>query len=119
MAYRHEGNDPTRSRHLLSPAEVKAMMTGGGGGDGPPAPTETPEDEADEVMVWLTGERTMTESRALAQVEGRCGSCGRARDCCCQGCSTCPQSKMAAGMISAVWAKRQVDLGGIDPREMC
>ena len=132
MTYRIEGNDPTRTHEYQSPDEVRAMVTGGDPRDYKEASTpdglledlglhktnEMPEEQDDEVMVWLTGERTMEESRALALREGRCPTCGRQSECCCQGCETCSQSKMEAGKISAAWAKTQTALGDTDPREM-
>ena len=125
MTYRIEGNDPTRTHEYQSPYEVRAMVTGRSRPeddrevDRPELPDfhNAPE-AADEVMVWLTGERTMEESRVLAYHEGRCPTCGRQSNCCCQGCEVCPQSKMESGKISAAWAKTQVTLGDIDPREM-
>ncbi len=127
MTYLLEGNDPTRTHEYLTPDEVKAMMTGDTsiGGYREADRTEDPdfrrppEEAADEnVMVWLYGERTMDESHRLAKTEGRCPTCGRQSDCCCQGCPTCSQDMMAEGKISAAWAKIQVALGDIDPREM-
>lgn len=132
MDYRHKGNDPQAHKYM-SPAEVKALLTGGSNGQdcrqaesladlgealGCRQISGTPKEVAAEVMVWLTGERTMDESRALARREGRCWPCGREFDCCCQGCPICPQSKMEEGKISAAHAKRQVALGDTDPREM-
>ncbi len=123
MTYRLEGNDPTRTHEYQSPDEVKAMITGGGstpdyGEAYPPTATPPPPDgDDDEVMVWLTGERTLDESRILAYHEGRCPTCGRKSDCCCQGCPTCPQTRMADGKISEAWAKIQVGLGDRDPQE--
>ncbi len=137
MTHRLEGNDPTRTHERLSPAEVKAMILGGDSApdyrEAPPLPDrrrlaasvataahktkETPDGD-DENMVWLTGERTMEESRDLAYREGRCWPCGREYDCCCQGCRTCPQIKMAPGKTSMAWAQIQVALGGRDPRGM-
>ena len=133
MAYRLAGNDPTRDREYPTPAEVEAMITGGDGApDYQERPTGwlaeapgfhktggTPEEVADEIMVWMNGDRSLNTSRAIARHEGCCATCGRKSDCCCQGCQTCPQSRMAEGKISAAWAKRQVDLGDADPREMC
>jgi hypothetical protein len=131
MTYRCEGNNPTRVRDYPTPDEARAMITGEGGTADyqdvdsladllEASECEPPEAEAeDETMVWLNGERTMAESRTIAQREGCCGGCGRSWDCECQGCLTCPQSRMAEGKISAAWAKRQVDLGDADPREMC
>lgn len=117
MTYQREGNDPTRSHEYPTPDEVKAMITGGGNDDAPDRTTSgTPAEVLSEVMVWLTGERSLDESRAIARPEGRCATCGRKFDCCCQGCPTCPQIKMAAGRISASWVKRQSALGDLDPR---
>lgn len=131
MTYRIEGNDPTRTHEYQSPDEVRAMVTGSSRPEGDQEDStpdrlledlglhktnERPEEQDDEVMVWLTGERTMEESRVLAYHEGRCPTCGRQSDCCCQGCTVCPQSKMAAGKVSEACAKIQVALGDTDPR---
>lgn len=122
MTYLLEGNDPNRTHDYPTPDEVRAMITGAGS-DGFQAanryagPDETEPLQDDEVMVWLAEERTMIESYALGTRDGRCGSCGRKSECCCQGCPVCPQTKMAAGKVSAAHAKHQVALGGTDPRE--
>ncbi len=124
MTYRLEGNDQTRTHEYPSPAEVRAMVTGSSGymadddRDAYPPTAPPPPDGDDEVMVWLTGERTLDESRVLAYREGRCPTCGRQSGCCCQGCRTCPQIKMASGKTSMAWAQIQVALGGRDPRGM-
>jgi len=126
MTYRLAGNDPTRTRDIPTPDEVRAMITGAGSDGfqaanryaGPDESTEPQAEQDDEVMVWLVEERTMAESYTLGRRDGRCGSCGRKSECCCQGCPICPQIKMAAGKVSAAHAKHQVALGGTDPREV-
>lgn len=136
MTYRCEGNDPNRAHDYPSPAEVKAMMSGQDDpqecdcpdartladlvakGPGVHKTSGTPQEVADEVMVWLNGERSVYEQRAAAKREDRCGTCGRETECCCQGCTTCPQSKMEAGKVSAAHARRQARLGRTDPRGM-
>jgi len=129
MTYRLAGNDPTRTRDIPTPDEVRAMITGAGS-DGFQAANRfsegvsaTLEHEAaaregpDEIMVWLDGERPMDESLRLGALAGRCGSCGRKFDCCCAGCTTCPQRRMAPGKISTAWATRMNQLGDSDPQE--
>jgi len=126
MTYAWEGNDPNRTQEYPTPAEVRAMITGAGSDGfqpanryaGDAADSDESEGQDDEVMVWLAEARSMAESRRLAQREGRCPTCGRKSECCCQGCPTCPQTKMETGKVAAAaWAAKQVALGGTDPRE--
>lgn len=96
MTYRSPGNDPNRTRDIPTPDEVRAMITGAGA-DGFQAenryaglPAETPP-SPDETMVWLDcNERTLTESRRLAEREHRCATCGLQGRCWCdQPCAFC------------------------------
>lgn len=108
MTYRSPGNDPNRQRDIPTPDEVRAMVTGAGvdgfqasnrfaDGVGSTLEREAAAREGpSEKMVWLDcNERTPTESRALAEREQRCATCGLRGNCWCdQPCAFCKYPPM-------------------------
>lgn len=125
--YRFPGNDPNRQREVQSPEQVRQMMVGAGSeyNDEQGAQDLKAMFGAKRPAGWLGGQvmalapvsSPEERQRVQAQLLVRCLPCGREFDCCCQGCETCPQTKMGPGMISAKWARKMNLWSGIDPRE--
>jgi hypothetical protein len=118
MTYQLEGNNPNRQTDYPTPAEVREMLQGAPAEQMPAAPPTREEHMTGEIIhldsAFYVG---VPEYARVRAARGRCPTCGRKFDCCCQGCEICPQRRMEPGKVSAAWARRMTAWGDADPRE--
>lgn len=81
MTYKRDNNDPNRTKTVLSPTEVKAMLLGGGD----PASDALYEGGA---VTWAEANGVlfvdMPHTLDVYRIAFRCPTCGRASDCACE-----------------------------------